>query len=454
MSDAPSVMETRLPVSDRVNRLAAVLPSGSNFLADMLPADIANRTDLGIDLNFQDSVGHFCDFQDRANDWRDIRETRQRYRTLVVLQATTFCNINCSYCYLPDRTQNMRMKPDVLRAAFNTVLSSSLVADPVVFLWHLGEPLAASPEFYEEAFKLAAKAADQYGRQIRHAFQTNATMINDAWVNLIKRHNIILGVSVDGPAFIHDRVRITRRGSGTHAAVMRGVTRLQEARIQFGTISVLTDFTLDYPDEFYDFFVGNGIVSIAFNVDEIKGVNRHSSLGSDQSMERYKRFLTRVLERAEYHRGAVKIREVWENVAALAFGSLDPVNSTNRPFGILNIDHRGNISTFSPELVAARMVDGKDFAMGNVLTSSLEEMLKDPVFQKVSSEIATGVQQCKDTCGYWALCGGGSPSNKFFEHGRFDATETRSCYVHKKGTVDVLMQYLERRTGIALSDAP
>ena len=33
---------------------------------------------------------------------------------LLVLQPTPFCNINCSYCYLPDRQSTRRMTPDTL----------------------------------------------------------------------------------------------------------------------------------------------------------------------------------------------------------------------------------------------------------------------------------------------------------------------------------------------------
>jgi uncharacterized protein len=378
----------------------------------------------------------------------DTRPLRLNYRTLVVLQPTTFCNINCSYCYLPDRGANSLMSTEVLTAAFDTVLRSPLVEDPVVFLWHLGEPLSVPAGFYETAFALARAAADRYGRAVYHGFQTNATLINAAWTRLIKAHDIVMGVSVDGPAFIHDRVRVTRAGAGTHSRVMRGIGRLQDAGIGFGAISVVTDFTLDYPDEFYDFFVENSIADVGFNIDEVEGVNRSSSLGAVGSTERYERFLGRVLERSQHHRGAVKIREVWTNMAALAFGGPDPVNNTNQPFRILNVDSQGNLTTFCPELVTARTQDGRSFAMGNVGDGPLEAMLDNPVFREVSSQVAAGVQRCKDSCDYWSFCGGGSPSNKFFEHGRFDVTETRTCRLHKKATVDVLLDHLERRTGL------
>ncbi|MDI1465402.1 GRRM system radical SAM/SPASM domain protein [Catellatospora sp. KI3] len=367
---------------------------------------------------------------------------RLRYRTLVVLQPTTFCNIDCSYCYLTERGSSNRMSPQVQRAAFERVLSSELVQDPVVFLWHLGEPLSVPPRFYEEAFATAAEVAQQHGRSISHGFQTNATLVNEAWVELIRRHRVKVGVSIDGPAFIHDRVRVDRKGRGTHADVMRGVRLLQQAGIGFGAISVLTDFTMDYPEQYYDFFVEAGIDDIGFNIDEVEGGNTTSSFGPQASTQRYERFLERLLDRAAHHHGAVKIREIWTNLAALAFGGEEPVNNTNMPMRIINIDRRGDVTTFCPELVTSGIT------MGNVLVDRIDEMLSNPVFQRVSDEIATGVQLCRQTCQYWRFCGGGSPSNKFFEHGRFDVAETRTCQVHKKATVDVLLRHLERRTGL------
>jgi uncharacterized protein len=374
---------------------------------------------------------------------------RLRYRTLVVLQPTSFCNIDCRYCYLAERHASFRMPPQVLRAVFDRILASQVVEDPVVFLWHLGEPLTAGHAFFEEAFGYAGSAAKRNDREIHHGFQTNATLINDRWVDLIRRYSVMMGVSIDGPAFIHDRVRVNRAGRGTHAAVMRGISRLQTAGIGFGAISVLTDFTMDYPNEFYDFFVEHGIDDVGFNIDEVEGVNRVSSFGADASMERYREFLRRLLERAEYHRGAVKIREIWTNMAALAFGAPDPVNNTNQPFRIINIDHRGDITTFCPELVTAAKAAGQGFVLGNVLTHTIDELGGSPAFVKLSNQVAAGVELCKQTCDYWAFCGGGSPSNKFFEHGRFDVSETRACRVHKQATVDVLLQHLERRTRTA-----
>lgn len=367
------------------------------------------------------------------------------YRTLVVLQATTFCNINCQYCYLPDRAKTQRMSLDVIRRVAEEVFSSDLVEEPFVFLWHLGEPLAVPIAFYEEAFAEFARINQAYQRTYVHSFQTNATLINEQWVNLIKRYQIKLGISLDGPAFLHDRQRVTRSGKGTHAGVLRGVEILQAHDVPFSVIAVLTDFALDYPDKFFDFYRNLGIDNVGFNIDEIEGIHTSTSFARNNAVERYKFFLTRLLQLSDQHQGAVKFREVWTNLRTITLGTDEPYNTTNQPLRILNVDARGNFSTFCPELVAASSEKYSNFVMGNILRDSLADLAANPVFQLVHREIEDGVALCKSTCAYWNFCGGGAPSNKFFEHGRFDVAETTTCRIHKQATIDVLVEYLEEK---------
>src|SRR5205809_860381 len=71
---------------------------------------------------------------------------------LLVLQPTPFCNINCTYCYLPARTDRRRMSAAVLDATFRGVLQSRFVRNELTVVWHAGEPLALPPDWYEAAF--------------------------------------------------------------------------------------------------------------------------------------------------------------------------------------------------------------------------------------------------------------------------------------------------------------
>ncbi|WFE21528.1 GRRM system radical SAM/SPASM domain protein [Solwaraspora sp. WMMD937] len=362
----------------------------------------------------------------------------------MVLQPTTFCNIDCQYCYLPDRANSKQMPMELVRRIAVEVFGARLFSGEVTFLWHLGEPLSVRPEFYEKAFSEIARANEVHGRGYRHVFQTNATLMNEKWINLIQEHRVRVGVSLDGPDFIHDRQRITRRGKGTHAAVLDGVRLMQAHEIPFGVIAVLTDYTLDYPDEFFNFFRMHGIARVGFNIDEIEGVHTSTSFLNENVVARYKRFLMRIIQLSDISNGAVRFREVWSNLRSIASG-VEPYRLANKPFRIMNFDVDGNFSTYCPELVAAKSDKYSDFVMGNILRDSLDDLPNSPVFQLVNREVEEGLSLCERTCSYWNHCGGGEPSSKFFQYGRFDVSETTTCRIHRQATVDTLVDYLERR---------
>ena len=91
-----------------------------------------------------------------------------------ILQPTSFCNINCDYCYLPHRQSQRRMSSTTLSLVFQAIFSSSLLADRVRIVWHAGEPMTLPIRFYEEAFQLI----EQYNSRnlpVTFVFQTNGT---------------------------------------------------------------------------------------------------------------------------------------------------------------------------------------------------------------------------------------------------------------------------------------
>src|SRR6516165_8264601 len=94
---------------------------------------------------------------------------------LLVLQPTPFCNLDCTYCYLPDRQSTKRMSLQTLEATCAWVFSSGLVRRPFTVLWHAGEPLVVPLNFYEAAIA-GIDLHNHSGFPIQHSFQTNGTL--------------------------------------------------------------------------------------------------------------------------------------------------------------------------------------------------------------------------------------------------------------------------------------
>jgi len=79
--------------------------------------------------------------------------------TLAVIQPSPFCNINCDYCYLPNRTKTDRMGEETLRKVVEGLFTTDLVREEITFVWHAGEPLAVPREWYGKAFEIISRHA-------------------------------------------------------------------------------------------------------------------------------------------------------------------------------------------------------------------------------------------------------------------------------------------------------
>ncbi len=95
---------------------------------------------------------------------------------LVVVQPTPFCNLNCDYCYLPNRDLKERLSLDLIDPIFKAIFTSPFVGEFVDICWHAGEPLAVPISFYEDVFKEIEIANQKYNLQqipVYHSVQTN-----------------------------------------------------------------------------------------------------------------------------------------------------------------------------------------------------------------------------------------------------------------------------------------
>ena len=103
-------------------------------------------------------------------------------------------------------------------------------------------------------------------------------------------------------------------------------------------------------------------------------------------------------------------------------------NIQTEPLAMLNVDSRGNVSSFSPELLGLHNAQYADFLLGNINTDSLAE-IHEPAFARHCSATSRGRRGVRgESCEYFSVCGGGAPVNKLFENGSFAGT--RTSYLH------------------------
>ena len=109
----------------------------------------------------------------------------------------------------------------------------SFQATPVVeFVWQGGEPTLLGLDFFRRVIGLQKPFKGQ--KTISISFQTNGTLLTDEWCLFLKKHDFMVGISLDGPREIHDRYRRDHKENGSFDKVMRGLNKMAEKSLQTG----------------------------------------------------------------------------------------------------------------------------------------------------------------------------------------------------------------------------
>ena len=363
---------------------------------------------------------------------------------MVVIQPTAFCDIDCSYCYLPDRNDRHVIALSTVERLFGEVFASGWSAPEITVVWHAGEPLVAPLSFYREAFA-AIERLRPTGLRVKHSFQTNGTLIDDDWCTFFLQWQAGVGVSIDGPRELHDRNRKTRSGAGTFDRTIAGIRRLRANEVPFHTISVLSRDSLAIPDEMLSFFLEEGIEQVCFNVEESEGDHVSTLFEGPELRRRYAAFLRRFWHGA---RASGRIRFVREIDLALP-RVFRPTGTPERniqtePLAMLNVDSHGNVSSYSPELLGLKSETYGDYVLGNINRQSLAEIHAACLVSALHRDIQLGVKACADACEYFSVCGGGAPINKLFENGAFASARTAYCELTQMVPTDLILEAYDR----------
>ena len=371
---------------------------------------------------------------------------------LLVIQPTPFCNINCSYCYLPDRDNPNKISINTVERIIDTLVKNKILNGHLSIVWHAGEPLVLPPSFYKPLFKLIDAKLQPLGVSVHYSMQTNGTLITQEWCDFIKEENIRIGVSIDGPQQVHDANRKMRNGRGTFDKVIAGINLLKVNNISYHGIAVVSESSITDPKGFFDFFYNNGFYNLGLNIEEVEGVHEQSTVFADSLFEKVTAFYNALFNLYLASDKHMSIREfdkcmdaILRDPKTLDISKLVAETHQNKPMAIISVDYMGNFSTFSPELIGQQNKEYNNFIFGNIYHSDFKNPEHKYLLQGVTDQINKGVKKCKAECEYFHVCGGGAPANKYFENGTFNSSETKYCQFNIKVPTQIVLSYLENK---------
>ncbi len=322
------------------------------------------------------------------------------------------CNLDCAYCYFLEKEalypgDRFRMDDGVLDAYVRQLLEAH-EAPEVTVAWQGGEPTLMGAAFFRRALE-ACERHRRPGQRLAHTIQTNGTLLTDELCTLFAEHHFLVGISIDGPAALHDVYRVDKKGRPTFERVRHGLDLLEAHGVEWNVLCTVHADNEEHPRDVYRFFRDElGARHIQF----IPIVERDQSggetvTGRTVSPQGWGRFLCDVFD--EWVRRDVGNVFVSHFDAALAsWAGVPPALCIfNETCGnALALEHNG-------DLYSCDHFVEPEHLLGNITRTHLVELVASPAqraFGEAKRDTLPG--QCR-RCDVRFACHGECPKNRF-----------------------------------------
>jgi uncharacterized protein len=325
------------------------------------------------------------------------------------------CNLDCSYCYYLSKEElypgsAFRMTEDLLEAFTREYIRSQQVPE-VVFSWQGGEPLLMGLEFFQKALGFQAAYA-RPGMRISNTIQTNGTVLNEEWCHFFREHRFLVGLSLDGPAELHDAYRVDKGGKPSHRAVMAGLDLLQRYGVEYNILTTVHAANVKRPLEVYRFLRDE--VETSF-IQFIPIVQRDNETGYQEGT----RVTARSVRGADYGQFLNTIFNEWvcRDVGKVFIQIFDVTLAgwVGHPMGLCIFDEtcgRALAMEHNGDLYACDHYVEPRYLLGNTRTQALPVLVTSEAQQAFGAAKKETLPAYCLACDVRFLCNGGCPKNR------------------------------------------
>jgi uncharacterized protein len=320
--------------------------------------------------------------------------------SLLIKPSAADCNLRCAYCFYIGRLSvtgpDCRMSDEVLERMIARYMRTQQ-AESYTFSWQGGEPALMGLDFFKKVVNLQMKYGAP-GAIVCNGFQTNATLITDELAAFLGQYKFLFGISLDGPAQLHDYYRKTRGGMPTHAAVLKGIEILKRHGVEYNILTLVNNRSVKQPRELYGYFKNHGyghqqyVPCVEFDADG-------QLLPYSITGEQWGRFLCEIFDRW--------IAEDVDRVSIRLFDSiLEYLVSGKRTSCTMGTDCRQYLVVeYDGSVYPCDFFVRDDLKLGNIMNGSFREFLESPVYRRFGLEKANYDDVCR-ACSWVSLCHG------------------------------------------------
>lgn len=325
---------------------------------------------------------------------------------VLVKPVSARCNLACTYCFYHERDTDPyadrpvhRMSDEVLDRFLIEYLPLAGVRPTLG--WQGGEPLLAGLRFFERMIELQERLRDP-SQTISHAIQTNGTLIDDDWAMFFHDHRMLIGLSIDGPADLHDAYRLDAAGRGTHARLMEVADTLRKHSAEVNILCTVNRATARKPEAVFRYLVQQGFQWLQF-IPVVERLSNGQPAEFSVTPAQYGEFLKRIFD-LWWNDGNPEVSvRLFDEVVSAAMGNPPMMCQLREACGgvYVVVEHNGDVypCDFFVE---------ERWRMGNLTETPLANLVTGSVLREFA-EIKPRATSACDSCPYLPLCQRGCP---------------------------------------------
>lgn len=326
----------------------------------------------------------------------------------VYVNPTDRCNLNCTYCYIPEamRREGQHMATDRLLAALEKLKAWFAGMHPKGFrpmiVFHGAEPLLNKDTVFA--------AISAFKNDFRFGVQTNGTLLDDKAIAFLTAHDAGIGLSLDGAAKgVADRTRTTWAGEGVFGQVVDAIERMAATGYQsWSVITTVTSENQRNLNKIVDFMHQKGVPTTMLNPVRCTRPGARTVKPADADIAKY------------YIKALDRTHELYQETGR----KLVVANFANILLAILAPQARRLMCDISPcgggRAFFALAADGgcfpcsefvglPEFNGGNLFKDNLDDIMVSPAFAKVTGRKVEDIAPCH-RCSIRHFCGSPCPA--------------------------------------------
>ncbi|HEY0089308.1 MAG TPA: His-Xaa-Ser system radical SAM maturase HxsB [Candidatus Lokiarchaeia archaeon] len=269
---------------------------------------IVNRKIIRSDNIYNDLISKFFISEKKTPEYLEILATRYRtkksflfnFTSLHIIVPTLRCNQNCRYCQASHKESNRKgydLKPIQIDLIIELIFKSPSPYLTIEFQG--GEPLLVFDLIKQIVIKCLKKNANKF-KEIRFVICTNLISLTEKHLIFLKKYNIFISTSLDGPEFIHNKHRIYR-DENSYQITTKNILKCKQilGNDRVSALMTTSKYSLRYPKEIINEYLNQGFKNIFFRPINPFGLsiqNNNFNYTIDEFLVFYKAALNYIIE--------------------------------------------------------------------------------------------------------------------------------------------------------------